>query len=167
MKFLPKSLNNPKGFTLVELMVVVIIIAILSVIGFTLFTNAQAQGRDGRRRTEINSMAKAIETAKDPATSIYVYTAADFAQDFPNIVPSDPRVATPYCVATDITVPPSPPTAATINATSGCPAGSTATLNPFAAPPFPPPFPPNTTGWVLCASLERSAAPYCVRSLER
>ncbi len=53
-----------KGFTLIELLVVIAIIAILSVIGFTVFTNAQKGARDSKRRSDIDSIAKALEIYK-------------------------------------------------------------------------------------------------------
>lgn len=66
-KILPAS----KGFTLIELMVVVTIIAFLSVIGIVAFTNAQKQARDGRRRADIESIATALESNFNPATGFY------------------------------------------------------------------------------------------------
>lgn len=61
-KFLPNTINNPRGFTLIELMVVVAIIAVLSVIGITIFTNAQRNSRDARRRADIKAISQALET---------------------------------------------------------------------------------------------------------
>ena len=55
-KFLPV-----KGFTLVELLVVVSIIAILSVIGLAIFGNIQKGARDARRKTDVDSIAQAME----------------------------------------------------------------------------------------------------------
>lgn len=49
------------GFTLVELLVVISIIAVLSVIGITIFSSAQKAGRDAHRRSEIDAVAKALE----------------------------------------------------------------------------------------------------------
>lgn len=71
-KFLPRTSNNIKGFTLIELMVVVTIIAFLSVIGVVSFTNAQAQARDGRRRADIDAIATAMEANKDPLSGTYL-----------------------------------------------------------------------------------------------
>lgn len=52
---------NPKGFTLIELLVVISIIAILSVVGIVIFTGAQKNARDARRRVDINAIANAME----------------------------------------------------------------------------------------------------------
>lgn len=50
-----------KGFTLVELLVVITIIAVLSVVGITVYGNIQTRARDARRTVEIDSVAKAME----------------------------------------------------------------------------------------------------------
>lgn len=60
-KFLPKLNNNSQGFTLIELMIVVAIIAILSVIGIVIFTNVQKNARDARRKADIDAVATALE----------------------------------------------------------------------------------------------------------
>jgi prepilin-type N-terminal cleavage/methylation domain-containing protein len=49
------------GFTLIELMVVIAIIGILMAAGLVAFTNAQKNGRDARRRADIQAMGKAFE----------------------------------------------------------------------------------------------------------
>ena len=50
-----------KGFTLVELLVVIAIIAILAVIAFTIFSGAQSKARDSKRVQDIIAMANAME----------------------------------------------------------------------------------------------------------
>lgn len=49
------------GFTLIELLVVISIIAILSVIGITAFSKATTATRDTKRRSDIDSIAAALE----------------------------------------------------------------------------------------------------------
>ena len=68
-KLLPKFAANPNGFTLVELLVVVSIIAILSVIGITVFTGVQKNARDSRRRGDIDAISGAIEAHLNNTTN--------------------------------------------------------------------------------------------------
>lgn len=60
-KLLPKTSKNPQGFTLVELLVVVAIIAVLSVIGITIFGNVQRGARDAKRKADIEAIANVME----------------------------------------------------------------------------------------------------------
>lgn len=50
-----------RGFTLIELMVAVAIVAILSSVGFVTFSNSQKVGRDGKRKADLLSIATALE----------------------------------------------------------------------------------------------------------
>lgn len=87
-KFLPRSLNNPSGFTLIELLVVISIIAFLSVIGIVAFTQAQKQGRDGRRKADIEAVATAMESNYTAASGTYTAVATSMFNN--NQLPSDP-----------------------------------------------------------------------------
>ena len=61
-KLLPKTLNNPQGFTLVELLVVIAIIAILAVIGVTVYSGVQKGARDAKRKADVEAIAAAYES---------------------------------------------------------------------------------------------------------
>lgn len=87
-KFLPRTSNNTKGFTLVELLVVISIIAFLSVIGVTAFSNAQKTARDGRRRADVDAISKAYESGYDAVAG--TYTAIDGTKFTTNQLPQDP-----------------------------------------------------------------------------
>lgn len=65
-----------KGFTLVELLVVISIIAILSVIGITVFSSAQKSARDAKRRADLQALRLALEQYKT-ANGIYPVTGAE------------------------------------------------------------------------------------------
>lgn len=87
-KFLPKTLNNPSGFTLVELLVVISIIAILSVIGITIFTGVQKNARDSKRRGDVEAISKALEVRYDRLKAAYpVIADTDFSS---GASPEDP-----------------------------------------------------------------------------
>lgn len=176
-KLLPKTANNHKGFSLVELMVVISIIAILAVIGFSIFTGAQAQARDGRRRAELDALAKSLETGFDANTRVYTYTQATFNADFSITTtrPIDPQAPTrQYCIATD-TASSTPPGVAANNVastTTGCATGAPAgvtyvVIAPNATSPTGIPLPGSTDSWTLCAGMERATAPFCISSLQR
>jgi prepilin-type N-terminal cleavage/methylation domain-containing protein len=75
-----KKTNSQKGFTLIELMVAIAIVAVLSTIGITLFQSTQSQARDSRRRQDIDAFSTVLETNFNPTTGVYTTpTAANFA----------------------------------------------------------------------------------------
>jgi len=51
-----------KAFTLIELLIVILIIGIFAVLGFSSYMNSIKSGKDARRKTDLASIQKALET---------------------------------------------------------------------------------------------------------
>lgn len=83
-----RILKTQKGFTLVELLVAISIVAVLATIGFTLFQTTQASARDAKRRSDIDAMATALETHFD--ATIASYAALDGSWFVDKVTPDDP-----------------------------------------------------------------------------
>lgn len=145
-----------KGFTLIELLVAISILAILAVIGVSIFAGAQRNARDGKRKADIDQIARAIETEKDPAgaAATYAYSSSDFSSDFPGGV-KDPSSYL-YCLVNNSgTADP----AATWTTT--CPVGYSTLLD--AAGAFTTAV-SGSSGWKICAPQEGGVT-YCKTSL--
>src|SRR5690348_7056671 len=50
-----------KGFTLIELMIAISIVAILGTVGFTAFNQSQLRARDAKRKQDLRSISQALE----------------------------------------------------------------------------------------------------------
>jgi prepilin-type N-terminal cleavage/methylation domain-containing protein len=94
-----------KGFTLLELLVVISIIGILIGLGAVSYTTAQKKGRDSRRLGDMRAMSSVYEQYySDPANS-YQYptdcTAGPIAAYAPAGWPDDPKNSDPYVYSKD------------------------------------------------------------------
>ena len=161
---------NQKGFTLIELLVVIAIIGILASFAVASFTNAQAKGRDSKRKGDLDAIRKALELAKTdsmggsyyPSCEIYnasercvfsnISTEPDLSPSYIKNVPTDPigggdcdTTLRAYCYA------PAPPSCTGFSGATPC------------------------TGYNLLSCLEnsneplganvKSLAPFCTRLL--
>lgn len=55
------SLKNKKGFTIVELLIVIVVIGILATLVIVTFTGIQQKGRNSQRQTDINAINSHVE----------------------------------------------------------------------------------------------------------
>lgn len=173
---MPKR-NTPTGFTLIELLVVIAIIAILATIALVIYSGVQRNGRDAKRRSEIDAIAQALEShymnasgnlcdGTSGTNSNGGYYCPLQANWFGNsTIPADTdTAATPYCIFYNATG----STLGVVAVWSGgsCPAAGLVT-NASAMSPIPPasgvvPAVNTATMWKVCAVLEtNTTTPYC------
>jgi prepilin-type N-terminal cleavage/methylation domain-containing protein len=92
------KLRKNLGFSLIELLVVITIIAILSVIGITVYSQLQSGSRDARRRVDVEALSKTLEANYTITTGVYNRLAA--TQFAGGGIPEDPRASGTACAAT-------------------------------------------------------------------
>lgn len=63
--------QGKQGFTLIELMVVVAVIAILATIGLVIFSGVQQRARDAKRQEDVQAIVKGLEVNKTQGSITY------------------------------------------------------------------------------------------------
>ena len=95
-------LHSKAGFTLIELMVVISIIAILSAAGIVLFQNSIKNARDGKRIGDIQEIQKGLEQYYSANGNAYPAALSSTNSYFSNsILPTDPTNSSPYTYTFD------------------------------------------------------------------
>jgi prepilin-type N-terminal cleavage/methylation domain-containing protein len=84
-----------KGFTLIEILVVVAIMAVLTAIVYTSFNSAKAGSRDQKRVSDISALQLGLEHYFN-ANGIYPTSTAALAPTYIPSVPADPQTNQPY-----------------------------------------------------------------------
>lgn len=133
------SVNKTKGFTLVELLIVISIISILAVISSAVYSNMTSGANDARRVSDINAIASALETKYD--TQYNALANADFT---PGTIPIDPKNTASGCGNTSGSL---PCQYCVQSANQLCPTGSTVVS--AAAPAT------GAISWYVCANFQK------------
>jgi len=82
--------NNQKGFTLVELMVVVVIIGILIAIAVPIYRNIQTNAEENACKANIRTIEGVLEVYKADGHETYPDDLSDLAPDYIKAVPKCP-----------------------------------------------------------------------------
>ena len=96
--FLKDISKYKKGFTLLEVLIVIAIIGILVSIGVASFSSAQKKSRDSRRRSDMKAAQNAVEQYyADSVTASYPAAGCAIPASYlPEGLPSDPKDSAPY-----------------------------------------------------------------------
>lgn len=144
MKYiLPRTKKNSSGFTLVELLIVISIIAVLATIGFAIYSglNTGPKSRNIVRKTDLDSIEKALEVNKAANVNYALLANTQFAN---GAIPTDPTTNNVYCANFAASTQPADPAAWT----TACPAAGVTWGTVGTA------YPPAGTSWKICAWLE-------------
>ncbi len=86
-----KKINKKNGFTLIELIVSVTIIAVLTVIGVISFSGTNEKARDSRRITDLESIRMALELYRQGTGGTYPADKDVLVPDYMQEMPKGPK----------------------------------------------------------------------------
>lgn len=99
-------MNLKKGFTLIEVLIVVTIVAVLAVLAMFMMTNNLSKSRDGKRKTDLDRIKIAFESYYDdenafPPELILTTCGGEGLRPYLSEIPCDPKTKKPYCYIYD------------------------------------------------------------------
>jgi len=98
MKYLQFKEKNPRGFSLVELLIVISLIAILSSVALAAYGNIQESARNAKRRVDVEAVSKALEVHYNDMTGAYPQLDPTFFAG--GGIPADQIEGSPRCNST-------------------------------------------------------------------
>lgn len=87
--------TTKKGFTLIEFMVVMAMIAIFSGLGLASFVGSQQTGRDGKRKADLEAIRSALEIYRSDMGA-YPAGTGSLSPTYMTTVPVDPKTGQAY-----------------------------------------------------------------------
>ncbi|OGG11484.1 hypothetical protein A2Z00_03495 [Candidatus Gottesmanbacteria bacterium RBG_13_45_10] len=95
-----RETKKRKGFTLMELLIVIAIIGILISMGVVSFSSAQKTSRDSKRRADMKAIQNAWEQYNSDNNGSYPASCSVSATYLPAGLPTDPKTGWPAYVGT-------------------------------------------------------------------
>jgi prepilin-type N-terminal cleavage/methylation domain-containing protein len=83
--------NKKNGFTLIELIVSITIIAVLTVAGVLSYSGASKKARDSRRMADLEKIRIALELYRQGTGSSYPVTTAPLIPTYLQVIPIGPK----------------------------------------------------------------------------
>ncbi len=98
--------KKQRGFTLVELMIVITVIAILATIGVVSFSRVQKQARDTKRKADMRALATALQAwfTEKQAYPTAAHSPAVPVSDYIPVLPVAPQTKVAYTYKNDATL---------------------------------------------------------------
>lgn len=95
---LTRGTSKQQGFTLIELIVSVTIIAVLTVVGVVSFSGTNKKARDSRRMADLENIRIALELYRQGTGSSYPasLSSINVGTTYIQKIPTDPKYATEY-----------------------------------------------------------------------